>query len=188
MPVQNDATKVLYYTRVNLNTQRTLSFDIYAPVKINDWWQMQHNFSVYYRQVKSNYLSSSFNNTNWSYYIDGSQAFSILKTFTTELSYYFSGPSASQFYLNQSYGEIALNFKKAILNKKADLTLNFTDIFRTYREKYAGQYLNIDVSTLQLRGTQAIKLRLNYRFGSSTFNRRNRNTGSSEEENRVKMN
>lgn len=188
MPVQNDVTKVLYYTRVNLNTQRTLSFDIYAPVKINDWWQMQHNISVYYRQVKSNYLSSSFNNTNWSYYIDGSQAFSVSKTFTTELSYYFSGPSASQFYLNQSYGEVALNFKKTILNKKADLTLNFTDIFRTYREKYAGQYLNIDVSTLQLRGTQAVKLRLNYRFGSSTFNRRNRNTGSSEEENRVKMN
>ena len=73
-------------------------------------------------------------------------------------------------------------------NKKADLILNFTDIFNTYREKFTGQYLNIDLSTLQLRGNQAFKVRFNYRFGSSTFNRRNRNTGSTEEENRIKMN
>lgn len=186
MPIQDDATKIIRYTRINLNTQNVFNIDLSLPVKITKFWSLQNNLLIMHRQVASSFLTGQFDNRIWTYYYGGGQYFSLKNNCTIELSYYYQGPSADQFYRVKSYGVVSLGVQKSFWANKLTAQLNFNDLFNTYREAFYGQFLNVDVNTLQTRNVQNFSMRLTYKFGKSTFKRRNRTNGSAEEESRTR--
>lgn len=186
MPIQDVVTKVIRYTRTNLDKNQVIAVDVTAPFTINKWWKMQHTAVVYYVRTVSAFQNSSFDNRALSFILNGQQVFTLPNGYTLECSYDYSAPSASQFYRNKSYGTVNFSLQKNVLKGAGNIQINVSDVFNTYREAFYGQYEAVNVSTLQTRNVQQGSVRFTYNFGKSTFTRKNRSSGSSEEENRAR--
>ncbi|QHV94563.1 TonB-dependent receptor [Spirosoma endbachense] len=187
LPIQDDQTKIVRYTRVNLDTQRRAWFDVAVTHALTKWWKTQHYAQLQYAQTQSAYPTGGLINTQaWSYYLDGRHTFTLGKGYNLDLSYYYSSPSASYIYTVASNGTLSLGLQKSVLKGRGNLQINANDLLNTYRELFYGQFANLDVWTLQKRNSRQLTLRFTYTFGRSTFNRNNRNSGSAEEEGRAR--
>lgn len=185
MPIQNGITKVIRYTRTNLDKSQVVSFDATAPFKINKWWKTQHTAVAYYIRTASAFNGGSFDNQAWSFILNGQHVFSLPRDYTLECTYDYSAPSANQFYRSIAYGTVSLSLQKSVLKGAGSIQVNFADAFNLYREKFYGIFQDVNVSTTQTRNIQQASIRFTYNFGRSTFSRRSRASGSSEEENRA---
>lgn len=187
LPFQDDQTRILRYTRVNLDGQQSAWADVSATQTLTKGWKMQHYANIGYGQTVSTYAPGQLINTgSWSAYLNGTHNFTLPNGFSLELSYYYSSPQVSYIYRTKSSGTVSLGLQKTVLAGRGNLQLNVDDIFNTYREYFTSQYGNLDVSTLQKRNSRQATLRFTYQFGKSTFNRANRSSGSAEEEGRAR--
>ena len=187
LPIQDDQTKIVRYTRVNLDTQQKAWFDVSATHTLTTWWKMQHYGQVQYSQTQSAYPTGGLINTNaWSFYMDGRHTFTLPKGYNLDLNYTYSSPGVSYMYKVGSSGTLSLGLQKAVLNGRGSLQINASDLLNTYRELFYGQFENLDVWTLQKRNSRQLTIRFTYTLGRSTFNRSNRSSGSAEEEGRAR--
>ena len=186
MPVQNTQMNVLYYTRVNLDMFRSLSFDVSASHTLMKWWKIQHNVAVFYAQTKSVYLDGLINNQLVSYYINGQQVFSLPNGFTVNIDYEYLSPTANQIYRTKPYWVTSLGLQKTVLKGLGSIQVNANDLFNSYRENFSGQFQDIDLTTQQKRNMQQATLRFTYNFGKSTYKQKAKTSGSAEEEGRAR--
>lgn len=187
LPIQDDQTKIVRYTRVNLDTQQKAWFDVSATHTLTKWWKMQHYAQVQYAQTQSAYPTGGMISTRaWSVYVNGRHTFSLAKGYNLDLSYDYSSPGVSYIYTVGASGTLSLGLQKNVLNGRGSLQINANDLLNTYRELFYGQFENLDVWTLQKRNSRQLTIRFTYNFGRSTFNRNNRNSGSAEEESRAR--
>lgn len=186
MPIQNDITKVIRYTRTNLDKSQLVAFDVTAPLTIRKWWKTQHSVIAYYTRTTSVFDGGSFDNRAWSFILNGQHVFSLPHGYTLEWAYDYSAPSASQFYRSIAYGTVSFSLQKNVLKGAGSIQANFADAFNLYREKFYGIFQDVNVSTTQTRNIQQASVRFTYNFGRSTFSGRSRVSGSSDEENRAR--
>jgi len=187
LPIQDDRTKIVRYTRVNLNTQQRAWFDVAVTHALAPWWKTQHYAQVQYAQTRSAYpTGGQIDAQAWSCYLDGRHTFTVGKGYTIDLSYYYSSPTVDYIYTVASNGSVSLGLQKSVLGGAGNLQLNASDLLNTYRELFYGQFQNLDVWTLQKRNSRQLSIRFTYSFGRSTFTRTNRNSGSADEENRAR--
>lgn len=185
MPIQDVATKVIRYTRTNLDKSQLVAFDVTAPFTINKWWKTQHSAITYYIRTVSAFEGGRFDNRAWSFILNGQHVFSLPAGYTLECTYDYSAPSASQFYRSIAYGTVSFSLQKSILKGAGSIQANFADAFNLYRERFYGVFQDVNVSTTQTRNAQQGSVRFTYSFGRSTFSRKGRSSGSSEEEGRA---
>lgn len=187
LPIQDDHTKIVRYTRVNLNTQQRAWFDVAVTHALTPWWKTQHYAQVQYAQTRSAYpTGGQIDSQAWSSYLDGRHTFTVGKGYTIDLSYYYSSPTVDYIYNVASNGSLSLGLQKRVLGGAGNLQLNASDLLNSYRELFYGQFQNLDVWTLQKRNSRQLSIRFTYSFGRSTFTRTNRSSGSVDEENRAR--
>lgn len=147
MPFQDDKTRNIRYTRVNLDTQQSVWGDVSATQQITKKWKMQHYATVGYEQTISTYAPGQFINTgSWNAYVSGTHNFMLPKGYNLELNYYYASPRVSYIYYTKSTGTVSLGCQKTILANRGNLQLNLNDIFNNYREYFVSKYSNLDVS------------------------------------------
>lgn len=185
MPIQDAKTKVIRYTRTNLDKSQLVAFDVTAPLTIKKWWKTQHSAVAYYIRTASVFDGGSFDNRAWSFILNGQHVFSLPRGYTLECTYDYSAPSASQFYRSIAYGTISFSLQKNVLKGAGSIQANFADAFNLYRENFYGIFQDVNVSTTQTRNVQQGSIRFTYNFGRSSFTRKSRSSGSSEEEGRA---
>lgn len=185
MPIQDIVTKVIRYTRANLDKSQLISFDLTAPFTINKWWKTQHSAVTYYIRTVSAFEGGRFDNRAWSFILNGQHVFSLPGKCTLECTYDYSAPSASQFYRSIAYGTVSFSLQKNVLGGAGSIQVNYADAFNLYRERFYGVFQDVNVSTTQTRNVQQGSVRFTYNFGRSTFARKGRSSGSSEEEGRA---
>ena len=185
LPIQETQSKVLYYTRTNIEQVKNFIFSASSPTTLAKWWKMQHTLVVYHTQTSSPFEGSFINNGAWAVFVNGQQNFSLPKGVTVGLGYNFTSPGASPIYRTRSSGTVNISLQKAVLKGKGNVQIAASDLFNTYREAVYGQYNGIDITTTQTRSIQQVSARLTYRFGSSTYNRNGKALGNAEEENRA---
>lgn len=185
LPIQNAQTKVLYYTRMNIEQVRNFIFSASSPITITKWWKMQHTLVLYHAQTLSPFEGGLINNQAWTFLVNGQQNFSLPGGVTIGLGYDFTSPGASQIYRTRSSGTVNLSAQKTVLQGKGNVQIYASDLFNTFREAVYGDYNGINITTTQTRSIQQVTARFTYRFGSSTYNRNGRVLGNAEEEKRA---
>ncbi len=186
LPTQDPVTQVIRYTQANLDRVQTASLEVSAPFTITKWWKLQHTASFYHVNTRFATDAGLTPNKAWSFETYGQQIFSLPHDFTLEVSYDYRAPGVSSIYRNKSSGTVGFSAQKSVLKGQGNIQLNCSDLFNTYREAFSTQYNDIDVQTTQKRHIQKVALRFTYRFGKSTFTRKNRASGSVEEEGRAR--
>lgn len=185
---QEDETKRTYAIRRNIDLQEVLGLNIYAPIPVAKWWNINNNVQVFYMGFKAKSNSGEDLNsgqTAITYNMDHS--FTVSKTFTAETSVQYQSPLQYGIFKIQSQTVLNAGLRKSFMDKKASIRLSINDIFNTRRERISTTYQNMNLNFTEKGETQVARLTLSYNFGKKDVkDARRRSTGLEDEAGRMK--
>ena len=184
-PLEGDSLKT-YAIQENVDRQDVLGFNIYAPVPVTKWWNMNNNFQVFNMSFKTqaNGLNFKTGQTAFNYNMDNS--FTVTKTFGLEASFQYQ--SAMQYSIFKVGSQAVMNagLRKSFMNNKLNVKFNMNDIFNSRKQRISTTY-GVNLNFVEKGESQIGRLTLTYRFGKNEVKEaRRRSTGLESEANRMK--
>ena len=185
---QQDSTLKTYATQRNLDEQNIFGLNIYAPVPVKKWWNINNNLQVFHMGFKSKSdTGEDLNAGQMAVTYNMDHSFTIDKTFTAQLSAQYQSPL--QYGIFKIGSQLVWNagLKKSFMNKKLNLSVNMNDIFNTRKQNISTTYQNMDLRFTEKSESQIGRISLSYRFGKNEVKaERRRSTGLEDETNRMK--
>ncbi|MFD0793561.1 outer membrane beta-barrel protein [Mucilaginibacter litoreus] len=181
---QNDASKVILNTQVNLGKTYVYGISVNAPIKFTSWWTSRYDIDASYQRYVADPQYGNLNKGTGDVIINTKQSFTISSRFGAELTGHYETPV--WYGINKFKANYYLNagISMQILNKLGKLSLTGRDIFKTNRDRAYTNYQNLDMRTLDRREYQVVTLSFSYRFGKKTVKKASQHTTGSEDEQR----
>lgn len=177
-------TTTIYYTG-NVNNARSIGITGIAPIKISKKWETQNTVVLSHSKFNMTDNSGDLVNQQLFFMVQSNHTILLPMKFRMELNFLYRGPAASGLYHIASQTRVDAAFKRSLLNKKMDLSVNVTDIFKGQRLLFTTDIAgNINEFNQYFR-TRALSLTLRYNFSKGQnvdVKRRNNNV---EEVNRA---
>lgn len=184
---QDDATMKTYAINRNLDEQRILGVNVYAPVPVAKWWNINNNVQVFHMAFKSKGETEDLNSGQTAVTYNMDHSFTIDKTFTAEFSTQYQSPLQYGIFKIDSRIVANAGLRKSFMNNKMNLRLSLSDIFNTRTSKLSTTYQNMNLHFEERGESRVARLTLNYRFGKNEVKpARRRSTGLESEANRMK--
>jgi hypothetical protein len=178
----NTATTI-YYTG-NVDDAHSISLSGVGPLKISKKWDSQNTLLLNYSSFSLTDNNGLQENKQLFYMIQSNHTILLPKELRMELNLLYRGPAASGLYHMAAMSRVDVAFKRSFLNKKLELSVNGTDLFKGFRFLWttdiAGNVNEFD-QYLRFRGIGAT-LRYNFKKGLKVEERRR---NSLEEVNRA---
>ena len=178
----NTATTI-YYTG-NVDDAHSISLSGVGPLKISKKWDSQNTLLLNYSNFSLTDNNGLQENKQLFYMIQSNHTILLPKELRMELNLLYRGPAASGLYHMAAMSRVDVAFKRSFLNKKLELSVNGTDLFKGFRFLWttdiAGNVNEFD-QYLRFRGIGAT-LRYNFKKGLKVEERRR---NSLEEVNRA---
>ena len=172
----------------NLASQNILSANVSSPFTICKWWNGFANGWLSYQIFRGHVNGDPVSLELPVFGAFMQHNISLGKEFSAEVSGWFNGPSALGPTLKaRSMGAVDVGVQKLLFNKRANLKITVTDIFRTaipFRAKtdFGGLLLRFWVT----RESQLLKVNFTYRFGNMKVkSERQRQAGLENETKRI---
>ncbi len=196
----NPSDSVLINTYINANSSYVTGLEFINRQVVTKWWDLTSNLNLFTSKINVSDPSLKQQDNVYSWFLKVNNSFKLPKNFSVQVSgdyqsktilppggsggsgggggrgggggmMMFGGAqSASQGYIRPNYGmDIAVRYD-FLKEKRASLTLNFSDVFRTRR---AIQYSYNDYFQQtydRLRDPQMVRLTFAYRFGKVDMN------------------
>ncbi|MEP6713367.1 MAG: TonB dependent receptor [Ferruginibacter sp.] len=188
-PKVDITTNKQYVTAENLENLKTISASLSLPFDITKWWTMQNNFIGAWQQVNAFYNAAPFRLQHLILNFNSSQSFKLPKDYSMEISGFFD---AGGIYGTSRYKALgALNFglQKKLNGNYGKLRFSVNDILKSISYK---TYVDIPGQHFYTRSDynfsqRTFKLTWSKNFGNNSLKgKRERNTASEEERQRVK--
>ncbi|MCQ6958183.1 outer membrane beta-barrel protein [Mucilaginibacter aquariorum] len=183
---QNDATKVILNTDVNLGRVHTIGLNITAPIKFTNWWTSSYDVDASYQRYIADPQYGDFDRSTGDLIVNTVQSFTITSVLGAEIGGHYETPTLygiNQFKANY-YTEAGVSMQ--LWNKQGKLSLVANDIFNTNRDRSSTKYQNLDRYTVDRREYRVVTLSFSYRFGKTTVKGAARHrTGSEDEQKRM---
>ncbi len=184
---QNDNSKVNITTRKNLGTVYNYGVRFLAPATITNWWNANFFLDASYQRYVAYPVNGNLNKGAPDIIFRSTQNFVITKTVIAELTGYYESPNfygVNQFKANYNVGAGA---SKQLFGKRGSLRLSASDIFNTLRDRSRTNYQNLNMSIVDKRESQVVRLTFTYRFGKTSVKAAKvHDTGNEEELKRTK--
>jgi len=172
----------------NIASQRQYGIAVSAGVPIAKWWTANIWANVYNNlytgvvngdAIELGATTGQFNITN---------LIKINKTLSAELSGYYRTPSVDGVFRIENFGMVNLGISQQIMKGKGTVRLNVRDLFWTQKIDGSSRFSNIDAAFQQERESRVFNVNFTYRFSKGkTATTKRRTAGSSDEQNRVKV-
>ena len=154
-----NATTIYYIG--NVDGAYSLGATAIAPFKIMKKWDTQNTAVLSYNYNEIMVGQQLLVNAQLYYSFQSAHTVQLPAAVRMEMSFLFQGPAAYGLYEIAPRSRIDVGFKKSVLKKKLDVSLNATDIFKTQRIRFKtsingnvndfDQYFRSKVVTLSLR-------------------------------------
>jgi outer membrane receptor for ferrienterochelin and colicin len=184
---QNDTTKVNVSTQKNLGDIYNYGIRIAAPVTFTNWWNATFSIDESYQRYVAYPQNGNLNKGTQDLLLSMAQDFIISKTITAMLSGHYESPT---FYgINQVKANYEVNgaVGKQLFNKRGSIKLNVSDIFNTLRDREYTNYQNRNMTIVDKKESQILRLVFSYRFGNTGVRSAEaHNTGNEDERSRTR--
>ena len=176
-------TSKSFISKQNLATQDVLSLNVSYPFtykKFSSFINVNSSYSAF----KADFGEGRKVNLDvFSYNLYMQNSVKISKTWTAELSGFYTSPSIWQgTFESKAIGGLDLGAQKVILKGKGTLKATFTDLFRTMRwsgtSNFAGQFMRASGNW----ESQQFRMNFSYRFGNSQVKAARQRKNALEEE------
>jgi iron complex outermembrane receptor protein len=183
---QNDTSKVNISTNVNFGTVYNYGVKFFVPAAFTSWWNNDINLNAGYQRYVAYPAYGNLNKGTPDIILDINMHFIISKTVSADLLSHYESPSFYGVNQFKAYYYEDAGISQQLFNKKGSLKLVAADIFNTLRDRSHTDYQNLDMSIVDKKESQIVKLTFTYRFGKTAV-RSTHHTGNEEEQNRTKV-
>jgi len=189
---QNTEQKITFLTTDNVARFTNIGIAINAPFTVVKNWNVNLFVNVYNNRYQGVYFNSytgkndpiDLNYTSAT--VNISNTFNFKKGWSGEVSGFYRAKTIEQLSISDPMYFMNLGAQKIVMKGKGTWRLNVRDPF--HWQQYNGHtvYSDIDVRVHNKWDNRSVTLTFSYRFGKSTVAQaRRRNTGATEEQNRV---
>ncbi|MBF4519156.1 TonB-dependent receptor family protein [Flavobacterium sp. ANB] len=183
-----DSLKTYQYTiPYNFFTNKRFGIsENYSFSKIKGW-QSNNGINMFYTKTNSSLEQTFPVIKGLSVYVSSYNNFTLnsSKTFKAELNFIYQSASVSNSYKTTSYYKFDAAIKQELLNKKLQLAINVTDLFKTSAIVFSNNINDIQQGKFDYQDTQKIRFSAVYKFGKSIREDR-REFSNKEEEKRTR--
>ncbi|MCG2614279.1 TonB-dependent receptor family protein [Terrimonas sp. NA20] len=169
-PEYNDTTHVLEYLGRNLPYNHFGNAELSYAFSPTKWWKLNHTLNIFYKKELTPYHDKTFAIGIWEYMINGSQVFSLPRSFNFDLTYKYQSKGGNGLYRYKSYFFIDMGLQKTWINGRLNTRINYYDIFNDFEVYYIfreKQIINNELA--HWFGTSRVAVSISYSFGKSTY-------------------
>ena len=179
----NNSTTI--YTTGNVDDGFYVGATAIAPLKIRKGWDTQNTLSLSYNKLSIMMDNKLQVNDQVNYFLQSNHTILLPKNIRGDLTFWYSGPAASGLYMIDPMWRTDIGFRKSVLNKKMDISVNATDIFKSQRYKFATN-INGNINDFdQYMRFRTFSLNLRYNFSKGQKVDTKRRNSNLEELNRT---
>jgi iron complex outermembrane recepter protein len=177
-----------YITTRNLANSDNYGINIGSPLPIKKWWFGYINLGFNYIATQANFNGNKINLKYPSYNFYMENNFTLPKNYSLSVSGWMANPGYwGGTFKTKTLGAMDIGVQKTLLNKKMTVKLALTDIFWSSRWRGISDYAGLRLDANGGNESRQLRLTVSYRFGSNSVQAsRERSTGLSDEENRIK--
>ncbi|MCY1545537.1 Outer membrane protein beta-barrel family protein [compost metagenome] len=176
---QNDSTRIVNVIRKNLGRGQNYAANVYVPVKLKKWWNIQNNLSVYFSRFDDpNLEGAKFSLHKPAFSFNTTHSFSLPERFSIEFNFWLNSPRVNgvEQTLVTQYA-VNAGIQKLMLEKRLKMKFSIDDIFLTNHWEGKLVYQNVNLNVVNRYLSRRAAFTLSYNFGSQQIkSARNRNT------------
>lgn len=152
-------------TRENANSRASTGFELINQIQVTQWFDATLSGNFFYSEIRGDNIEAGFNNSNFSWTVNLLANMAIPKFATLQIQGNYRGPIVlPQGEIEPLWG-INAGLRKDILDKKATVSLNVSDIFNTRIFKIRTEDQRFVQDRMFNRETRIGTLSFTYRFG-----------------------
>jgi outer membrane receptor protein involved in Fe transport len=168
---------------VNLGLSEYVGLTASAPIRINGWWNMMNNLTVFYNKFNGNISGAQLSEGAPAANIRTNNTFTFKKGWTAELNANLNTGGRYGYATFKTQWGLGAGVQKTVLEGKGILRFNVNDIFWTNRPRAKVEYKGSYVENWHAyRESRVANVSFTYRFGNSKVQAARRRTTASEEE------
>ncbi|MFZ1784704.1 MAG: TonB-dependent receptor [Ferruginibacter sp.] len=185
---QNELTNETFIKKANIAKSEQIGLAVSANKSITKWWTANIYANVYNNHFKGMVNNDEISIGLTAFQTQVQQQFKFGKGWSAELSGFYRSKGMEGVIFIQPILQVNAGVGKQILKNKGSLRLNVRDIFAGGVFKGSSQYGNVDIQFKNVNDSRAVSLTFSYRFNKGKLKATSgrRNSGASEEQNRVK--
>ncbi len=181
---QDEDSRILYSTYANLRYSEWFFAGLSYNKQFTSWWS--NNTSLQGGYIRYRFDSTALQPSVPGFFFSTVNAFSIPDVCNIHAAFSYSSRVASGLQEMKSYWGLNIAVQRSIWQKRADVKLNVTDIFRTMQQGNISDYNDVRVKSVSYHDNRAVTLTFVYRFGNKDVkNIRARRSGIEQEQNRI---
>lgn len=185
---QNDLTNETFVKKANIASSEQIGLAITANKSITKWWSGNIYANVFNNSFKGLVGTEKISLGYTSFMVQVQQQFKFNKGWAAELSGFYRSKGLEGVIFIKPIAQLNAGVSKQVLKNKGSLRLNIRDIFAGSVFKGYSKYGTVDANFKNVNDSRAVSLTFTYRFnkGKLKAGTSKRNSGASDEQNRVK--
>jgi hypothetical protein len=181
-PFQDNASQFTVFRQTNLDDMQSFHARLMVPVDITDFWTTNTFGVLFYQHFDANLANFMVNNRIWTGQIQHQHQFSLPGGIRAELSATYRSAAFAGVYRINGQVWMDAGIRKSFAEDKWNLSLNFSDLFRSRGMYITTDFQNQNTVVDQYNGDQAVRISLRYNFSRGEgFQLRSRQAGNQEE-------
>ncbi|WBO85820.1 outer membrane beta-barrel protein [Hymenobacter yonginensis] len=173
-------------TDVNLQTRHYYAFTLTAPLAPTKWWQLYTDIELFYIYFDGRLSSTTAPAGRPGAIASANSTFTLGKGWTADLNGSYHSREWYAFQVVEAFGQLGVGVQKSLLDGRATLRLNATDLLYTAPITATSRYQVFEERYRANQDSRAATVSFTYRFGSNEVPpARKRATGAEEEKRRA---
>ncbi|KEO73727.1 TonB-dependent receptor domain-containing protein [Anditalea andensis] len=156
---------VAVQTRENAASRSNTGLELINQFEFTNWWDMMISADLFYSEIRGENIEAGFTNSNFSWTLNLISNINIPNFASIQIQGDYRGPIVlPQGEIEPLYG-LNIGAKKNILNDRATISLNVSDVFNTRVFRITTEDARFDQRRVFNRETRIGTLTFTYRFG-----------------------